>query len=217
MSEQQEHVFDESWIRQKQFKYAMENETLYQPTGPVAHRIIDNQLPAFINGATGENTKKFILDIGCGDGYAMEKMIEMGYENVQGITLHEQERNICKEKELTVHLMNYNFSEMMDHFFNVIWMRQSLQFSLQPYYTLLELNRVLRIDGWVYIEVPDSKNLGNPLGTLDVATYSRLIKAAGFEIIQEDAIELSSGDYSEKHNFFAVIKRKNINLPQLPE
>ena len=211
-----EHVFDEPWIRQKQFNYAMENETLYQPTGEVAHRIINNQLPAFIEGATGDDNKQFILDIGCGDGYAMQKMVDMGYENVQGITLHKEEYDTCKEKGLTVHLMNYNFSGMMDHFFNVIWMRQALQFSLQPYYTLLELNRVLRLNGWAYIEVPDSKNPGNPLGTLDVDTYTRLIKSAGFEIIQSDTMELSSGDYSEKHNFFAVVKRTNINLPPLP-
>ena len=212
-----EHVFDEAWIRQKQFKYAMENEIIYQPTGPVAHKIIDNQLPGFIKGATAEDEKKFILDIGCGDGYAMEKMIEMGYENVQGLTLHKEEYDICKEKELTVHLMNYNFSQMMDKFFHVVWMRQSLQFSFQPYYTMLELNRVMRINGWVYIEVPDTSNEGVPLGTLHRETYERLFKASGFEIVQSDTLELTSGEYTEKHNFFALIKRMNFNLPELPE
>ena len=212
-----EHVFDEAWIRQKQFKYAIENEIIYQPTGPVAHKIIDNQLPGFIKGATAEDEKKFILDIGCGDGYAMEKMIEMGYENVQGLTLHKEEYDICKEKELTVHLMNYNFSQMMDKFFHVVWMRQSLQFSFQPYYTMLELNRVMRINGWVYIEVPDTSNEGVPLGTLHRETYERLFKASGFEIVQSDTLELTSGEYTEKHNFFALIKRMNFNLPELPE
>jgi hypothetical protein len=212
-----EHVFDEAWIRQKKFKYAMENEVIYQPTGPVAHKVIDAQLPGFIKGATGEDEKKFIIDIGCGDGYAMEKMIEMGYENVQGLTLHKQEWDICKEKELSVHLMNYNFSEMMDRFFHVAWMRQSLQFSFQPYYTMLELNRIMRINGWVYIEVPDTSNAGVPLATLDKDTYERLFRASGFEVIQSDSITLSSGDISEKHNFFALVKRKNFNLPPLPE
>ena len=212
-----EHVFDETWIRQKQFKYAMENEVIYQPTSEIAHKIIDSQLPGFIKGATAEDTNKFILDIGCGDGYAMEKMVEMGYENVQGLTLHKQEWEQCKEKELTVHLMNYNFSQMMDKFFHVLWMRQSLQYSFQPYYTMLELNRVLRINGWVYIEVPDTSNAGVPLATLDKDTYERLFKASGFQIIQSDSITLSSGDISEKHNFFALVKRRNFNLPPLPE
>ena len=212
-----EHVFDEAWIRQKKFKYAMENEVIYQPTGAVAHKIIDAQLPGFIKGATGEDEKKFIIDIGCGDGYAMEKMIEMGYENVQGLTLHKQEWDICKEKELSVHLMNYNFSKMMDRFFHVVWMRQSLQFSFQPYYTMLELNRIMRINGWVYIEVPDTSNAGVPLGTLHHETYERIFKAAGFEIIQSDSIELTSDGYSEKHNFFALTKRLNMKLPALPE
>ena len=212
-----EHVFDEAWIRQKQFKYAMENEVIYQPTTAIDHKVIDAQLPGFITGATGEDKKKFILDVGCGDGYAMEKMIEMGYENVQGLTLHKEEYDTCKDKELNVHLMNYNFSQMMDRFFHVLWMRQSLQFSFQPYYTMLELNRVLRINGWVYIEVPDTSNPGLPLATLDKDTYERLFRASGFEIIQSDSITLSSGDISEKHNFFALVKRQNINLPKLPE
>ena len=212
-----EHIFDEAWIRQKKFKYAMENEVIYQPTSSISHKVIDTQLPGFLSGATGEDKNKFILDVGCGDGYAMQKMIELGYENVQGVTLHKEEWDQCKEKELSVHLMNYNFSTLMDRFFHVIWMRQSLQYSFQPYYTMLELNRTLRINGWLYIEVPDTSNVGLPLGTLNKDTYEKLFNASGFEIIQSDSITLSSGDISEKHNFFALIKRKNFNLPPLPE
>jgi SAM-dependent methyltransferase len=212
-----EHVFDEAWIRQKQFNYAIENEVLYQPTSEVAHKVIDSKLADFIKGATNDDKERFILDIGCGDGYAMEKMIELGYENVQGLTLHKQEWDICKGKKLTVHLMNYNFSKLMDKFFHVLWMRQSLQYSFQPYYTMLEMNRTLRINGWIYVEVPDTSNENVPLGTLDKDTYERLFKASGFEIIQSDSFELSSGDYKEKHNFFVLIKRLNMNLPALPE
>ena len=212
-----EHVFDDTWIRQKQFKFAMENETIYRPSTEIDHKVIDAQLPAFIKGATGEDEKKFILDIGCGDGYAMERIMDLGYEHVQGVTLHKQEFDICKGKELSVHLMNYNFSQMMDKFFHVIWMRQSLQFSFQPFFTLLELNRILRINGWIYIEVPDTSNAGVPLGTLHSETYARLFIAAGFEIIQADSLSLSIGEQSEKHNFFALVKRKNVNLPALPE
>lgn len=212
-----EHVFDEAWIRQKQFKVAMENEVIYRPTTAIDHKVIDAQLPAFIDGATQEDKAKFILDIGCGDGYAMEKLIEMGYENVQGLTLHTEEAVIAKEKQLTVHKMNYNFSELMNGFFNVAWMRQSLQFSFQPFFTLLELNRVLRISGWVYIEVPDVTNPSVALGTLHPETYERLFRASGFEIVQSDSITLSAGEQSEKHNFFALVKRNNVSLPPLPE
>ena len=212
-----EHVFDEAWIRQKQFKYAMENETLYRPSTVVDHKVIDSQLEGFMSGATGDDKEKFIMDVGCGDGYAMQKMIELGYENVQGLTLHKEEWDECKAKELNVHLMNYNFSNLMSKFFHVAWMRQSLQYSLQPYYTMLEINRMLRIHGWAYVEVPDASNVGVPLGTLDKNTYERIFKASGFEIIQSDVIELSVGNITEKYNFFALVKRLNINLPELPE
>ena len=47
-----EHVFDDSWIRQKQFKVAMENEVKYIPSTVIDHKVIDAQLPGFIEGAT---------------------------------------------------------------------------------------------------------------------------------------------------------------------
>lgn len=212
-----EHVFDDTWIRQKQFKVAMENEVIYIPSTVIDHKVIDAQLPGFIEGATAGDKTKFVLDIGCGDGYAMQKLIDLEYENVQGLTLHKEELDICKAKDLTVHHMNYNFSELMKGFFNVVWMRQSLQFSFQPFYTMLELNRIMRLNGWAYIEVPDTSNEGVPLGTLHRETYERLFKSAGFEIIQSDNITLSVGDVSESHNFFALTKRANVSLPELPE
>ena len=85
-----------------------------------------------------------IMDIGCNEGYAMSKFKELGYENIQGITVKKEEWDICKEKGLNVHHMNYNFSKMMDGFFQVIWMRQSIQFSI-AFFTLLELNRILKM------------------------------------------------------------------------
>jgi len=212
-----EHIFDDSWIRQKQFKVAMENEVNYIPSTVIDHKVIDAQLPGFIEGATAGDKTKFVLDIGCGDGYAMQKLIDLEYENVQGLTLHKEELDICKAKDLTVHHMNYNFSELMKGFFNVVWMRQSLQFSFQPFYTMLELNRIMRLHGWVYIEVPDTSNEGVPLGTLHSETYERIFKSAGFEIVQSDNMTLSVGDVSESHNFFALTKRANVSLPELPE
>ena len=217
MSEQQEHVFDEAWLRQKKFKYAMENEVAYRPEVPIDRKVTDKFLPEFANSVSGENKNLFVLDVGCGHGYAMEQFKELGFENVQGITLHSEEYNICKEKELTVHKMNYNFSELMNGFFQIIWMRQSLQFSLQPFYTLLELNRIMRLHGWAYIEVPDTSNTHAPLGTLDATTYRRMMIAAGFEVIQHDSFELSAGDDKENHNFFVLCKRANMSLPELPE
>jgi len=55
------------------------------------------------------------------------------------------------------------------------------------------------------------------LGTLHRETYERIFKSAGFEIIQSDNMTLSVGDVSESHNFFALTKRANVSLPELPE
>ena len=45
---------------------------------------------------------------------------------------------------------------MMDNYFHLVWMRQSFQFSHMPFYTLLEMNRIMKVGGWAYVEVPHS-------------------------------------------------------------
>lgn len=207
--------FTEEWIRQKQFKLAVENEVQHQPETNLDKQIIDRQLPGFIQSIYPDKKDVNIMDIGCNEGYAMSKFKELGYENIQGITVKKEEWDICKEKGLNVHHMNYNFSKMMDGFFQVIWMRQSIQFSPMPFFTMLELNRILKMNGWLYIEFPDMSNTNRFYGTLGKENYKIFLLRSGFEIIQEDTMEISAGDAKENHHFFIVSKRRNVKLPEI--
>ena len=69
-----------------------------------------------------------------------------------------------------------------------------------PFFTLLELNRILKMNGWAYIE-SDISNANRFYGTLSKENYKIFILRSGFEIIQEDTMEISAGDSKENHPF----------------
>jgi 2-polyprenyl-3-methyl-5-hydroxy-6-metoxy-1,4-benzoquinol methylase len=203
------------WTRQERFLKALETEIFHQPETTVDRKVIDAYLPKFIEPIAGENRDLHILDVGCGYGYAMEKFKEMGFESVQGFTIHREDYDACKLKELTVHLMDVNFNEAMSGFFNVVWCRNMLQYSPYPFFTLLELNRLMRLGGWVYIEVPEYGRQHAYYNTLPVDSYAMYLQRAGFEVIQRDSFELSADGVSEKYNFLVANKKFNVKLPEL--
>ena len=209
--------FTEEWIRLNNFKHAMQNEVGDFIDTDLDKRIIDRQLQPFIENSFPDKKDINIIDIGCGEGYAINKFKELGYENVQGITISKKEWDSCKAQDLNVHLMDYNYNKMMDNFFHVIWMRQSFQFSHMPFYTLLELNRIMKIGGWAYIEVPHSANQHKYYATLHPDNYRLFMIRSGFEVVQYDSYELSSGENKENHVFYALNKRSNVKVPEFSD
>ena len=209
--------FTEEWIRLNNFKHAMQNEVGHFTDTDLDKRIIDRQLSPFIENSFPDKKDANIIDLGCGQGYAMTKFKELGYENVKGVTISKEEWDHCKAQDLNVHLMDYNYSKMMDNYFHLVWMRQSFQFSHMPFYTLLELNRIMKIGGWAYIEVPHSANQHKYYATLHPDNYRLFMIRSGFEVVQYDSYELSSGENKEKHVFYALTKRSNMKVPEFSE
>ena len=113
--------------------------------------------------------------------------------------------------------MDYNYSKMMDNYFHLVWMRQSFQFSHMPFYTLLEMNRIMKVGGWAYVEVPHSANQHKYYATLHPDNYRLFMIRSGFEVVQYDSYELSSGDNKENHVFYALNKRSNVKVPEFNE
>lgn len=99
-----------------------------------------------------------ILDIGCGQGYFLDTMKEKGYTNMLGITLNEKDTGICKEKGHNVKNYDMTFLPQKDGFndetIDFVFLRQMLQCSPYPIFTLVEYNRLLKLGGKMYIEVP---------------------------------------------------------------
>jgi SAM-dependent methyltransferase len=61
-------------------------------------KILKNYLPSDLNAS--------ILEIGCGKGYALEALENLGYSNVEGIEIDESQFESCLSKGLNVHLVD---------------------------------------------------------------------------------------------------------------
>jgi SAM-dependent methyltransferase len=93
-----------------------------------------------------------VLDIGCGQGLALEKFREAGLQ-ATGITLG-GDYDICRDKGFDVHQMDQNFMAFDDGSFDFLWCRHVLEHSVAPFFTLSEYKRVTKPGGRLYVEVP---------------------------------------------------------------
>ena len=93
-----------------------------------------------------------VLDIGCGQGLALEKFRASGLD-ATGITLG-SDAEVCRGKGFSVFEMDQNFMAFEDESFDFLWCRHVLEHSIAPLFTLTEYRRVLKPDGLIYVEVP---------------------------------------------------------------
>jgi SAM-dependent methyltransferase len=93
-----------------------------------------------------------VLDIGCGQGLALEAFRDIGLDAV-GIALG-ADCDICRQKGFVVHPMDQNFMTFADASFDLLWCRHVLEHSVAPAFTLSEYRRVTKPAGLIYIEVP---------------------------------------------------------------
>jgi 2-polyprenyl-3-methyl-5-hydroxy-6-metoxy-1,4-benzoquinol methylase len=93
-----------------------------------------------------------VLDVGCGQGLALERFAKLGLKPI-GITLA-ADYGICLAKGHDVRAMDQSFLEFADQEFDLLWCRHVLEHSVFPFFTLSEYHRVTKPGGHVYIEVP---------------------------------------------------------------
>ena len=118
---------------------------------------------------TGEIIKKYvdplnlpkdskILDLGCGPGYFLDLMKKRGYTDLTGVTLSPGDIKICEDKGHTIKKYDFSFLPQIDGYYDesvdFIFLRQALEHSPYPIFTLMEYNRVLKQGSKIYIEVP---------------------------------------------------------------
>ncbi|MBI5558992.1 MAG: class I SAM-dependent methyltransferase [Deltaproteobacteria bacterium] len=126
-----------------------------------------------------------ILDIGCGQGQAIEIFAEMGLQTT-GITLNNDDLEICRQKKFDVRYMDMSFLEFEDEEFDFIWCRHCIEHSFMPFFTLFGFYRVLKKGGFAYVEVPaPDTEVGhqtnkNHFSVLGKSMWSELIIRSGF-------------------------------------
>ncbi|HEX3699869.1 MAG TPA: class I SAM-dependent methyltransferase [Phenylobacterium sp.] len=126
-----------------------------------------------------------VLDVGCGQGVALEMFKAAGLDPV-GVTLG-PDVEICRAKGLDVLEMDFSFLDFEDGRFDLVWCRHALEHSVLPFFTLHEMRRVLKPGGVLYVEAPAPdtacRHQTNPnhYSVLGKSMWIELIGRAGFE------------------------------------
>ena len=166
-----------------------------------------------------------ILDLGCGPGYFLDKMKELGYTNVEGLTLSIEDHNICASHGHRVRRADMNFLADRDESVDMLFCRHSLEHSPFPYITLLEYNRVLRPNGRLYVEVPQPncdqshETNKNHFSILGRNMWLSLLQRTGFDVTwheYEFPITFTDGrepaEALERYYIFVCSRRRSVDI-----
>ena len=93
-----------------------------------------------------------VLDVGCGQGVALEVFKAAGLDPL-GITLG-PDVEVCRSRGFAVEAMDLSFLDFDEGRFDLVWCRHALEHSVFPFFTLAEMHRVLKPGGVLYVEVP---------------------------------------------------------------
>jgi ubiquinone/menaquinone biosynthesis C-methylase UbiE len=134
-----------------------------------------------------------VLDVGCGNGEFLATLGARGWE-VYGTEFSEAGCALARSKRITVHQGTLPSARFPDRFFDVVTLWHVLEHLPEPPVELAEIGRVLRDDGLLVVEVPNSDSLtfrlcGRRWYHLDLprhlqhftpTTLQRLLGQAGF-------------------------------------
>lgn len=125
-------------------------QTVYpEPQFEYHEKIIDAAIENFVNGKPFTD----VLDVGFGTGYSLKKFKEKGLK-VTGISLDDSEVQGMRFQGFDVRKMDMAFLDFPDNSFDLVWCRHTLEHSVMPFIALMEFKRVLRNEGYLYIEIP---------------------------------------------------------------
>lgn len=104
------------------------------------------------------NLDATIIDIGCGPGIFAKVAKPLGYSNITGITLSQEDVDECINNGLKAIYASMSDLPYSDNSIDFIWCRHAIEHSPYPLFTLYEFHRVLKSGGKAFIEVPAPNN-----------------------------------------------------------
>ena len=165
----------------------MLNRDVYPETEMRQHEeITENIFNNFIK--PNKQIFNLILDVGCGQGIALKRFKSLNIKAI-GITIGKEDYDACLRKGFEVKIMDQSFLDFPDNQFDLVYARHVLEHSPFPLLTLFEFNRVLKINGLLYVEVPwaESIHTTNPnhYSMLGRMSWEHLFKKSMFVILKE--------------------------------
>lgn len=183
-------------IKLIEFLEKIHEDTYPEPASSV-HEGVMSQIIPMIAPKIPEGGK--ILDVGCGQGGAMRRFEELGFD-VTGTSLNREDFAFLQSKfPGQVHFHEQN--DLPDHWsgrFDLVWARHVIEHSIMPYFTLSEFSRLLKPDCLLYIEVPSPdtachhESNKNHYSVLGKQMWLHLITRSGFNIEETRDIKLNT-------------------------
>lgn len=174
--------------RLNQFLDIAYSTVYHEPTTPNFHSVLIDTFYNDIFKPLNLNKDAKILDVGCGSGYFLSKLNNDGYTDALGLTYDNADIEECKKINVNAIKQDFTFTTFDDHSFDFIWCRHALEHSVWPFFTLLEFNRLLKLDAMAYIEVPapdlqkEHEKNENHFSILGERMWRELFIRAGFKV-----------------------------------
>jgi SAM-dependent methyltransferase len=110
-----------------------------------------------LDSFTASESKNF-LDIGCGEGYTIFEANNREFKTF-GIDISDNRIPDIKNPKITFYEGDLLKAKFPNSFFDIIYMDSVLEHLVDPVLYLLEINRVIKKDGAIYIGVPNEDSL----------------------------------------------------------
>jgi len=157
-----------------------------------------------------------VLDAGCGPGVFMDEMRSAGFSSLWGVTLSQDDVDACRRKGHGCTLGDISDLDDTDDSVDLIWCRHAIEHSVYPLFTLYEFNRVLKMGGGLYVEVPapalPRMHEFNPnhYSILGPHMWVALMQRSGFDVFatREINLELQHGGQKVPELFYAFMAKK---------
>ena len=208
----------------EKFLQKVKSEVYSEPDSPMHTHMIDQIIPDLVKNQLGDEKKQKILDIGCGQGYAMKKFKEAGYTNLTGITMSQEDVDETIKRGFKCESMDQSFMTFEDNTFDFLFSRHCLEHSPFPYLTLMEYFRVCKPGGKVYIEMPAPDNIRpleripNHYSIMGVKMWGALMSRTGWNILVATDFTIKLTDsknpdkpFDEKNLVFVLQKQQQVN------
>ena len=109
-------------------------KSVYPEPPTATHTEITQKAIEYLCGKYPLAPNSKILDVGCGQGVALDIFSKNGYVPV-GITLSPEDMAVCQRKGHEVYEMDQSFLDFDDQKFDCIWCRHCLEHSIFPAFT----------------------------------------------------------------------------------
>lgn len=142
-----------------------------------------------------------IVDLGSGPGYFLDYLKANEYTNYVGVGLGAKDNALCRSKGHPIKEYDISFLPQSDGFtdesVDLVFLRHALEHSPYPIISLVEYNRILKLGGYMYVEVPAPDcerrhefNL-NHYSILGSTQLQALLHRTGFETVKFDTLEFT--------------------------